>query len=423
MAERESHQFWKWLNMTDCIVVGAGMVGVGTALALQERGWSVLLVDRSGPGTETSYGNAGIIQTEAVSPYALPRAPLELLRAAFGANNQIAWRLRDMPRQVGPLWRYWHNSEAGRHRTASQFYARMIRRAADDHAPLIEAAGAENLIRRAGLRELHRSARSFDLSARDAELKRQEFGVASIIEDGKAVSAAEPSLKANLAGAIHWTDPWSCSDPGALVQSYASLFVKRGGTFVQGDARGLRQDGSGWQIDTADGPHAARHVVLALGPWSPEILRTFGYKIPLVIKRGYHQHFSGAGPKVPVLDVSNSTVATPMRAGLRILTGAELTPLGSVARHEQLNRSIKAISELFDIGAPVEHTPWFGSRPCMPRMLPVVGEAPRHKGLWLNFGHGHQGFTLGPTTGRILAERMTGEPEDAKLYSALALRH
>lgn len=124
---------------------------------------------------------------------------------------------------------------------------------------------------------------------------------------------------------------------------------------------------------------------------------------------------------MPVLEVSNSTVATPMRAGLRILTGAELTPLGSVARHEQLNRSIKAIAELFDIGAPVEQTPWFGSRPCMPRMLPVVAEAPRHKGLWLNFGHGHQGFTLGPTTGRILAERMTGEAKDAELYSALDL--
>src|SRR5690606_11191810 len=138
--------------MAGCIVVGAGMVGVGTALALQERGWSVLLVDRSGPGTETSYGNAGIIQTEAVSPYALPRAPLELLKAAFGANNQVAWRLRDMPRQVGPLWRYWHNSEAGRHRTASQFYARLIRRGADGHAPLFDGARDGTLIRRTGVR-------------------------------------------------------------------------------------------------------------------------------------------------------------------------------------------------------------------------------------------------------------------------------
>jgi D-amino-acid dehydrogenase len=409
--------------MTDCIVLGAGMVGVGIALALQERGWSVLLVDRSDPGTETSYGNAGIIQTEAVSPYALPRAPLELLKAAFGANNQVAWRLRDMPGQVGPLSRYWHNSEARRHRMASQLYARMIRRATDDHAPLIKASGAEKLIRRTGLRELHRSVHSFEMSARDAERKKQEFGVGSVIEDSRTVSAAEPSLKAALTGAIHWTDPWSCSDPGALVRSYVSLFVKRGGIFQHSDARSLRQDGSGWQIDTMEGPHRARHVVLALGPWSPEVLRGFGYKVPLVIKRGYHQHFSGAGPKVPIVDVGNSTVATPMRAGLRILTGAELTPLDSAARHRQLNRSIKAISELFDIGVPLESIPWFGSRPCMPRMLPVVAEAPRHNGLWLNFGHGHQGFTLGPTTGRILAERMNGETKDIELHRALDLQH
>lgn len=409
--------------MTDCIVLGAGMVGVGAALALQERGWSVLLVDRNNPGSETSYGNAGIIQTEAVSPYALPRAPLELLKAAFGANNQVAWRLGDMPGQIGPLLRYWHHSETKRHRTVSQFYARMIRRATDDHAPLIKASGAENLIRRTGLRELHRSSRSFEISARDAERKKQEFGVASIVEDSKAVSAAEPSLKTGLAGAIHWTDPWSCSDPGALAQAYVNLFVKRGGIFLHGDARSLQQDGAGWRVDTREGPHRARQVVLALGPWSPEVLRGFGYRIPMVLKRGYHQHYSGAGPKIPIVDVNNSTVATPMDAGLRILTGAELTPLSSVARHQQLNRSIEAISALFDIGSPVEQTSWFGSRPCMPRMLPVVAEAPRHKGLWLDFGHGHQGFTLGPTTGRILAERMGGEAKDTELYRALDLQH
>jgi D-amino-acid dehydrogenase len=56
-----------------------------------------------------------------------------------------------------------------------------------------------------------------------------------------------------------------------------------------------------------------------------------------------------------------------------------------------------------------EPEPWLGTRPCMPDMLPVVGQAARHKGLWLHFGHGHQGFTLGPATGRILAELMSGE--------------
>src|SRR5690606_2733843 len=140
-------------------------------------------------------------------------------------------------------------------------------------------------------------SRSFEISARDAERKKQEFGVASIVEDSKAVSAAEPSLKTGLAGAIHWTDPWSCSDPGALAQAYVNLFVKRGGIFLHGDARSLRQDGTGWRVDTREGPHRARQVVLALGPWSPEVLRGFGYRIPMVLKRGYHQHYSGTGPR------------------------------------------------------------------------------------------------------------------------------
>jgi len=408
--------------MTDCIVLGAGMVGVGTALALQERGWSVLLIDRSDPGTETSYGNAGIIQTEAVLPYALPRSPVELLKAACGANNQVAWRFRDLPGLIGPITRYWHHSEKSRHLAAARVYAQMIRQASSDHTPFIAAAGAEGLIKRGGLRELHRDPRTLELSAHGAEWKKQEFGVASIIEDGEAVAAAEPNLKRRVAGGVHWTDAWSCSNPGALVEAYVKLLTERGGAFVHADAQRLRPDGSGWQIDTADGPQRAPNIVLALGPWTPLILRRFGYNIPMVIKRGYHRHYVAAGPQTPIVDVNNSTVAAPMHAGLRILTGAELTPINSPARMGQLDRSVKAINELFDLGSPVEQTPWFGSRPCMPRMLPVVAEAPRHKGLWLNFGHGHQGFTLGPTTGWILAERMSEEAGDTELYRALNLQ-
>lgn len=408
--------------MTDCIILGAGMVGAATGLALQEHGWSVLLADQHKPGTKTSYGNAGIIQTEAVLPYALPRTPLELLKAACGANNQVSWRFRDIPGLIGPMSRYWHHSEKSRHLAVSQIYAQMIRLASSDHAPLIAAAGAESLIKRGGLRELHRDPRTLEISARSAEWKKREFGVASVIEDGKAVAAAEPNLKRPVAGGVHWTDPWSCSDPGALVEAYVQLLTERGGAFVKADALALRRDGSGWQIDTADGPQRASNIVLALGPWTPLVLRRFGYNVPMVIKRGYHRHYVASGPRTPVIDISNSTVAAPMRAGLRILTGAELTPIDSPARLGQLDRSVKAIGELFELGSPVEQTPWFGSRPCMPRMLPVVAEAPRHKGLWLNFGHGHQGFTLGPTTGRILAERMNGKAKDDVLYRALDLR-
>ena len=91
--------------MTDCIVLGAGMVGVGTALALQQMGVDVTLVDRRPPGEETSYGNAGIIQMEAVEPYPFPRQAGEILSAALGFNDKVRWRAGSLHRWALPILR------------------------------------------------------------------------------------------------------------------------------------------------------------------------------------------------------------------------------------------------------------------------------------------------------------------------------
>ncbi len=404
--------------MTDCIVLGAGMVGVGTALALQQMGANVVMVDRRAPGEETSYGNAGIIQIEAVEPYPFPHEVGEILSAAFGFNNKVRWQSGSLHRWAMPLLRYFLNSTPANHRRISEVYSVMIRRAGEDHGPLIEAAGAGSLVRRDGFRQAHRTQRSFDTAARDAERLDRLFGVQSQAQGSRELAAVEPNLRIPLSGAIHWTDSWSCSDPGGLVAAYARLFVARGGTVVTADATTLRRDGAGWQIDGPDGVIAAQNAVVALGPWSGELLRGLGYKVPIFFKRGYHQHFGGNGPDLPLMDADRGVVISPMQSGLRLLTGAELTWLDSATTTHQIGNARRSAAELFDLGAPVEAQAWFGHRPCMPGMLPVVGAAPRHKGLWLNFGHGHQGFTLGPTTGRMLAGEMIG---NEKLPRALQL--
>jgi D-amino-acid dehydrogenase len=155
----------------------------------------------------------------------------------------------------------------------------------------------------------------------------------------------------------------------------------------------------------------AEAVVIALGPWSPQILRPLGYRFPMVRKRGYHRHWRAARTvRLPLVDAANGYVMAPMEKGLRITTGAELSFPDGERSPVQLERAEEAARSLLDLGSPYENQPWLGTRPCMPDMLPVIGEAGRHPGLWLNFGHGHQGFTLGPATGRLLAEIMSGEP-------------
>jgi D-amino-acid dehydrogenase len=156
----------------------------------------------------------------------------------------------------------------------------------------------------------------------------------------------------------------------------------------------------------------AREAVVALGPWSDQIFGPLGYSIPLGVKRGYHLHLAPRGNAVlqhPVLDSDLGYLLAPMNRGIRLTTGVEFARRDAPPTPVQVERALPRARALFPLGEPIDAKPWKGARPCLPDMLPVVGRAPRHTGLWFDFGHQHHGLTLGPATGRLLAELMTGE--------------
>jgi len=109
-----------------------------------------------------------------------------------------------------------------------------------------------------------------------------------------------------------------------------------------------------------------------------------------------------------VIDTEIGYALTPMEQGIRLTTGAEFASRDAPATPVQFDRLMPYAKELFPLGEPNEAEPWLGRRPNMPDALPVLGRAPRQNGLWLAFGHGHWGLTLGPVTGRLIADMMTG---------------
>jgi D-amino-acid dehydrogenase len=152
--------------------------------------------------------------------------------------------------------------------------------------------------------------------------------------------------------------------------------------------------------------------VVALGAWSGDLARRFGYRIPLMAKRGYHMHYQSDGRAAlsrPVVDIENGYVVAPMRLGLRLTTGVELACRSRPPSPVQLERAERIARPVFGLGARIDASPWLGLRPCTPDMRPVIGSAERHPGLWFAFGHAHHGLTLGPVTGRLLGELMSGE--------------
>lgn len=397
----------------DSIVLGAGIVGVSVAVHLQMRGRATVLVDRRGAGEETSHGNAGLIQREGVLPRAFPQGLTALLR--YGANDRtdMHYHPSALPRIAPFLAQYWWHSRPENYRRIVEAYAPLIAASISEHAPLIEQAGAGDLIEKKGWYLLYRDAAERDEAFRSAEELSRDFGVRHAQLSGDEMMGREPGLAAKLAGALHWTDPWSIRDPGGLVVKYRELFERLGGTVVTGDAMRLDARGSSWRLPAADGAIEARDAVIALGPWAGDLTERLGYRLPLGVKRGYHMHY--AQPEAEplrnwVLDASYGYLLTPMVRGIRLTTGAEFALRDAPSTPVQLNRDEPFARELFPgLGKRLDAEPWRGARPVTPDMMPVIGPAPRHEKLWFAFGHAHHGMTLGPATGRLIAEMVTGE--------------
>ncbi|KKB07999.1 NAD(P)/FAD-dependent oxidoreductase [Devosia chinhatensis] len=400
--------------MDDVIILGAGIVGIATGIHLLRRGRSVTLVDKSAPGRETSFGNAGIIQREGVRPHAFPRDLQTLLQVGLHLSTAARYEPLALPKLAPPLLRYWWESSPDHYRKVVQSYAPLIGRSILTHDDLIKAVGpeADALISRYGWHLAFRSQDKFEKEIRKAQGDHEQFGIGYKALDWPALKAAEPNLLGKLVGAIHWTDPWTVKDPGALVGLYFGLFEKLGGTFVHGAADGLRQDGANW-ITRVDGQALrARQAVIALGPWAPDVLEPLGYRLPLFVKRGYHMHYAAADDAALrhlLLDPEVGYAMAPMAAGIRITTGAEFSLRDAAPTPIQLAKAEKAARELFPLGARLDPQPWKGARPCTPDMMPIISQAPGHAGLYVGIGHAHHGFTLGPATGELLAQMMTHE--------------
>ncbi|OLF38105.1 MULTISPECIES: NAD(P)/FAD-dependent oxidoreductase [unclassified Psychrobacter] len=397
----------------EVIVIGAGMVGTSIAWHLQNNGSQVLLLDKKLPGSETSYGNAGLIQREAIHTHPFPRQITEMIRVLPNQGTDIRYRIPAILRYHQALLQYWKYSSPASVKKIEAEWQTLIEHCTSEHQTMITASGADELITRDGWLQLHRSEDTFKeaiASAIDARAQGVEHNVLNLEE----LKAMEPSANFDgFVGAIHWKNSWQVSNPSALVKAYAKNFQEMQGTIKESDVKEIVQEGEGWKIVTDNDTYYSDKLVIAAGPWSNDLIRPLGYNLPLFPMRGYHQHFKVTDKNTihhSMFDMDKGFVMGPMQQGIRITTGAEMTTMNAPKNFGQLQTVLKFARKILPLDDAVESEAWAGSRPCMPDMKPVIGPAPKHDKLWFAFGHSHQGFTLGPMTGRVVEEMIHEKP-------------
>ena len=392
------------------IVLGAGIVGVCCALELQRRGLSVTLVDRQEPGLETSLGNAGVIARSSLMPFNHPGLWAQLPRLLKNDTVQFRYKLSYLAQNLGWAARFLLNARPAVFKQTVAALDGLIRLSAPEHLRLLNESGAAHRLRDTGWIFLYRSEQGWN----SGELSRKTFAQyqvpTQILAPGE-LAEIEPALAPIFQRALWIQGSYSVDDPHEVVAAYAALFRRFGGTFRRLTASAIRREGQGWIVQGAQGSESveADRLVVALGPWSKRLLKTAGIDLPMAFERGYHMHYSGvdgASLTRPVYDTGGGYVLSPMARGLRLTTGVELDACEAPARPLQLELAEARAREAFPLERRLDPEAWLGRRPTLPDSRPMIGEAPRHPGLWLALGHQHIGFSTAPGTARILGELM-----------------
>jgi D-amino-acid dehydrogenase len=405
-------------------IIGAGMVGVSCAWALRRRGQEVILLDRGDPGGQTSHGNAGVISPTSLLPLNHPGLWLQLPDLLRGRNPGFRLRSTPLRRRLPALLGFLGQARPSVLEVTAQALHRLISLSRPLHAQWMKEAAIAHRLRDEGWLFLYRSSAAWQSAAWARDWYRR-FDLLCQALDAQALRELEPDLHRGFVHALWVRGAASVDEPGAVVRALAEHLVGQGLRFVRDEVRHLQRSGAAWLLQTASGQRIeADQVVLALGPGSRDFLYAqWGWKLPMLHERGYHQHYAwqGRGLRRPIYDTAGAYVLSPMTPGLRLTTGVELEEADAPPRTDMMEAAEAAARQVLPLGARLDSPMWLGSRPTLPDSRPILGAAPDHPGLWLALGHQHIGFSTGPGSGELMAALLLGEkvPIDPEPFAAL----
>ncbi|MEV4126398.1 FAD-dependent oxidoreductase [Nocardia sp. NPDC049707] len=406
-------------------IVGAGMVGLSTAWFLQERGVEVTVFDRAGVAAGASWGNAGWLTPGISTPLPEPAVLRYGIRAVLSPSSPVYVPPTLNPRLIRFLTSFARHSTTARWREAMSALVAINRGALSAFDALADGGVAEPSHEAKSFLAAYRTPQERTVLLEEIEHIRAagqeiEFDVLS----GDDARGVEPSLSDEIGAAIRLHGQ-RFINPGEFVDSLAEAVRARGGAIREGVAiSGVFDDGDAVRISGSTGETGQFDaLVLATGTWLGDIARDFGVRIPVQAGRGYS--FSVAidhVPAGPVYFPAQRVACTPLGDRLRVAGMMEFRAPDAPLDRRRIAAIVEAARPLLR-GADLDtrRDEWVGSRPCTPDGLPVIG-ATRSPRVFAAGGHGMWGITLGPATGRLLAETITTGRTAAELAPFNPLR-
>ena len=392
---------------TDILIIGGGVIGVSTAYFLAKEGVAVTVIDQGEIGAGSSYGNAGLLCPCLSTPIAMPGVLSQGMKWLLNAESPFYIKPRLDRELMRWLWQFRAHCTQAAMKTAVPLIRDLQRASLDLYRQLIDQEKLACHFSQTGGLALFRTAAGLAHGEHEVS-EMQAFGLQMHMLDAAAARTLEPAIHPDIIGAVHYQED-AYLTPHLFVQGLQQSAAAAGADFMP-NTEVLDFEVNNQQItavNTTRGRITAKQVVLAAGAWSAPIAKAMGAPFPMQPAKGY-----SITVKQPVhtprhyLYLSEARVAiTPMGETLRFAGTLELAGFDFTINQRRVHAILRAADAYLADSAQKEVVEiWRGMRPCSPDGLPFIGRSHQVTNLAIGTGHATLGLSMGPVTGKLLAE-------------------
>ena len=392
-------------EMKPIVVIGAGIVGVSTALWLQNQGKEVVLVDKALPGNGASMGNAGLLAQWAMVPSNAPELWKSAPKYLLSKSSPIFLRWHYFPKLLPWLIKFMANATESRSKKIIENLAPLVQDSVDQHKSLVKGTSAEKWLLDSKFSYIYKTQEAFKADAYGWKVK-SEYGFIPNLVLGNDVRDEEPILSPDVRCMAVLEGQGHITNPLGYVTALFDVFQKNGGKFIKKSVKNLNTlNDQIYSVQLEDEEIICQKAVVTSGIWSKNLIKNLKIKVPLETERGYHIVYENPSmePRNPMMITEGKFAVTPMTTGLRCAGTVELGGLNASASKRPIDFIKKVSQKTFPELKFENISEWMGFRPTLPDSLPMIGEID-NTGIFTGFGHQHIGMTSGPKTGYILAQ-------------------
>ena len=395
------------MNKTEITIIGAGIVGLSSAINLVKRGSKVTLIEKDLKGQPASYGNASWLSSPSITPVLMPGMFKKIPKMWLSKDGPLFLRFPGVLKMIPFLIKYLSYTKKEKVEHISKNLAFLLKDSIGEHRELAKGSKAERWIEDSPFLFIYKNKTDFENDSYTWSL-RKKYGFELIEVQKEELNRIFPGLSQEYTFAIKIENQGYISNSQNYLDDLIDYYKSLGGEIIENEVLDINPSGDNFIIKLKNSDLFTEKVLISSGVYSGNFVKKFNVKVPIESERGYHLELFDTNIRInhPIMNGYLKLAITPRPTGIRFAGLVEFGSLNSKPNPKAFELLMRNAQSMFPGITFKRKMEWSGHRPSTVDSLPIIGASERSNNLFFAYGHHHIGLTAGPKTGKMIAKQI-----------------